>query len=38
VHYVRQLNLRFGSTNDDCVTCNISKTGDKFALGCHFQS
>jgi len=28
MHYVRQLDLQFGSTNDDGVTGDITKTGD----------
>ena len=32
MHYVGQLDLRFGSTNDNCVTGDIAKTGDKLAL------
>ena len=28
MHYVEQLDLRFGSKNDDCVTGDIAKTGE----------
>ena len=32
MHYVGQLDLRFGSTNDNCLTGDIAKTGDKLAF------
>ena len=34
----QSLEQPFGLTNEDCVTGDIAKTGDKFALRCRFQS